>query len=108
MNLFIFALDLSSDDEGESEPEGLDETSIIGLIDVVCIIFSVNKGKFKASPNNILWGNIKARYNKTCSIFFRYFKVAYLFFLSFFFSICNLLFPLSNRKDFGHSFIFTD
>nr|CAG4649839.1 EOG090X0IUZ [Scapholeberis mucronata] len=69
--------DLSSDNEGDevdSQSDGCSEASIIGLIDVVCILLSENKSKLKSPPHTVLWENIKSRFNKTCSLFFRYFK----------------------------------
>lgn len=63
-----------STDSEETGNEEFSECSIIGLIDVVCILLSVNKTKFKAPPNVVFWENIKSRFSKTCSLFFRYFK----------------------------------
>lgn len=66
------------DDEGHEE---FNEASIMGLIDVVCILLSGNKTKFKTPQNVVYWENIKSRFNKTCSLFFRYFRVKVFLFI---------------------------
>lgn len=75
----LFVADLSSDSDQNEDGghEEFNEASIMGLIDVVCILLNENKSKFKMPQNLVLWENIKSRFNKTCSLFFRYFRVIY-------------------------------
>jgi hypothetical protein len=91
---YLFVTDGSTDDDGEDDGsiEEFNESSIVGLIDVVCIILSGNKTKFKTPQNVGFWDNIKSRFTKTCSLFlgigqqcrepqgdFRYMKSGFLF-----------------------------
>jgi hypothetical protein len=80
----VFAADESTDDDGEDDGsnEEFNESSIIGLIDVMCILLSGNKTKFKAPQNVAFWEEIKSSFHKTCSLFFRYFKVSLFLFPS--------------------------
>ena len=77
--LFYCLIDGSSDSEHEEVQDGGDEeiseSNIIGVIDIVCILLKNNKVKMKTPTNQVYWDNIKKRYNKSCSLFFRYFRV---------------------------------
>ena len=76
-------LELSSDPENEtdsSELEDFNEGSVLGLIEIVCIILNDNQAKLKTPQNLVYWENIKKRFNKSCSLFFRYFRVKILHF----------------------------
>jgi len=72
-------LEVSSDSENENESsddhEDFNEGTLTGLIDIICIILNGNKTKLKTPQNLVYWENIKKRFNKSCSLFFRYFRV---------------------------------
>ncbi len=80
--LFFPLLEMSSDSENDTAEdeevnaeEEIGESTIFGLIDVLCILLSNNKSKMKTPQNLVYWKNIQHRFTKSCSLFFRYFRV---------------------------------
>lgn len=67
--------DSENGNESNSSHEDFDEATLMGLIDIICIILNGNKTKLKTPQNLVYWENIKKRFNKSCSLFFRYFRV---------------------------------